>query len=451
FFSFLVYSGIDFFDNSISYFISKNGYFLTHNSIFPIDKHPQCYCPYCVGDSPDLFNHNNLILQNSLSQIRFSLREGTLRTLVEQNIHSSVTFAATLRYFDKTFSSDFRIRTPIILNSSVKCVGEESLHRPVIVEYRERVKERFSPKKTARLVILLPCSAKKPYSFSRSHMLFKKAIREQSKGFHAFLSELIITSPLSVVPRELESIFPTKFYDIPVSGEWSSEEVELTADLLLEILEKYPEDTKIINHTHGKGYDDIVKIIEDTKDFEVFSTSNTSSPTSNSSLIQLKETIKQALTSFDSLPKSKDSPLLNQLRATADYQFGLGTGKVLFPQNTKIRGKYPQNRQIFVSGELVATLLTSNGFLSLQPISAQKIADLTQNIIEFGAEKITGSTIFAPGCIRANEEIHPNDEVIVKYHDKVLATAIALVSGKDMNKMTSGQVAIVKKKVKVKK
>ncbi|MHA1225050.1 MAG: hypothetical protein ACTSP3_17735 [Candidatus Heimdallarchaeaceae archaeon] len=34
--------------------------------------------------------------------------------------------------------------------------------------------------------------------------------------------------------------------------------------------------------------------------------------------------------------------MLNQLRATADYQFGLGTGKVLFPQNTKIRGKYPQ-------------------------------------------------------------------------------------------------------------
>ena len=50
-------------------------------------------------------------------------------------------------------------------------------------------------------VVLLPCSARKPYSLSRSHALFAGAVRDRAH-------ELIVTSPLGIVPRELEPLLP---------------------------------------------------------------------------------------------------------------------------------------------------------------------------------------------------------------------------------------------------
>ena len=53
--------------------------------------------------------------------------------------------------------------------------------------------------------------------------------------------------------------------------------------------------------------------------------------------------------------------------------------------------------------------------------------------------------------IEANETILPKDEIFVIHNNKVIATAKAIVCGADMNKMTSGSLAEVKKKLRVKK
>jgi predicted RNA-binding protein (TIGR00451 family) len=268
-------------------------------------------------------------------------------------------------------------------------------------------------------------------------MLFRKALKKSGKSVFSQLSELIITSPLSVVPRELENIFPARFYDIPVAGIWSNEEIEITASLLSKVLKSYPDDTVIINHTHGKGYEEILEIVKSYSNFEVFNTSSKSVPTSNDSLSKLTSTTSGILAEKMWNEKIGLSPKLNELQTIADYQYGIGVGKELFHKIVKIRGKYPRNKQIFLDGELNATLRSSTGFLMLTPSAAQRIVKLSFNNLEFADENLKGSTIYAPGLIEADIRILPNDEIFIVKEGKLLATATALVSGKDMNKMSS--------------
>ncbi|MCG3215538.1 MAG: DUF5591 domain-containing protein [Candidatus Heimdallarchaeota archaeon] len=451
FYSFLVYSGIDFFDNSQAYYTSKNGYFLTIDRTYSNEEHPTCYCPYCMEKPPNLFKHNELIIKNALTRIHHSLKEETLRTLVEKDIHNKVSFAATLRKYDSVFSQSFRSRSPIISNATMKCVGEESLSRPVITEYRNRIRERFVPDLLSRIILLLPCSARKPYSFSRSHMQIRKAIKKGGRGIFSILSELIVTSPLSVVPRELEGIFPAKFYDIPVAGQWTSKEISITATLLNDILKRYSKDAIIINHMSGEGYKDIIQIVREQNSFTVYDTSQEASPTSDKSLSRLSETLQEIFSDKFSSDVQAPSTLTKKLRAISDFQFGSDTGRILFADSLKTKGKYPRNQQIFSEKEQIAILNSKNGFLSLSPDSAQSISTKSKNILEFGDIQVKGSNIFAPGCIKADNSILPNDEIFVVFEKQVVATAKAIVSGKDMNKMTSGIVAEIKKKTRVKK
>ena len=447
-YTFLVYTGIDFFDNSIAYFSSKEGYFLTSNGTYTLQNHPSCYCKNCTSSPPDIFGHNEMILKNTLAKIRFSLNSGTFRSLVEQDIHNSVTFAAALRQLDTNYSDIFRLRTPVHSHSPIKCVGEESLFRPEIVEFRERIRNRFIPNTNSKIVILFPCSARKPYSFSKSHMFFRKAIKEGIGKSNHLLSELIITSPLAIVPRELEGIYPAKFYDIPVAGKWNKEEIEVTSSLLLDILSKYDYDTIIINHTHGDGYNDIIERIERKVSFKIISTSKENPVTSKESLAKLTTTLKNVFSEIEDLQTSGAPPLVRKLRAIADYQFGIETGKNLFYGTIKLKGKYPRDIQIFRDKEHIANLRSTDGFLSILPKYAQEIVDLSYNRLEFGDEKVVGSNIYAPGCLKADERIHPLDDVFVVSNNQVIATGTAVVSGEDMNKMTSGILARVKKKVK---
>ncbi len=450
-YSFLVYMGIDFFDNSFAHYVSKNGYFLTEDQVYRQSIHPKCYCPHCNGLEPNLFKHNEMVIKNTLSRIRYSIERGIFRAQVEKDVHNNVSFAAALKRVDTHFNENLRIRTPMISSSPVRCIGEESFDRPLITEFRERVRKRYKPDPNSNLVILLPCSARKPYSFSRSHKFFHKAMRKAGKGVFKSLTELIITSPLSVVPRELEDIYPVKYYDIPVSGGWSEKEIEVTAELLKDVLSHFPKDTVVVNHTHGKGYEDIVEKIRTTSSFDIKDTAKDANPTSEEACQQLTDTLVEIQQATKTSDQKGISSKIRKIQAVADFEYGLGTGVILFPYSVRIKGKFPRDQHIYKDNEHIATYATKSGYLSLFPKPANLIFSKTENILEFGAERVSGSNIYAPGVIHANERIQPNDEIFIVHEDQIIATATAFVSGSDMNKMTSGIVAEVKKKVRSKK
>src|SRR5438094_9701488 len=106
--------------------------------------------------------------------------------------------------------------------------SHESLHRPEIVRFRRRIRERYRKPPSARVLLLLPCSARKPYSASRSHRRFREAI--QACRNPSVVHEVIVTSPLGLIPRELERFYPAGAYDIPVTGDWSRDHAAIVAE-----------------------------------------------------------------------------------------------------------------------------------------------------------------------------------------------------------------------------
>jgi len=103
----------------------------------------------------------------------------------------------------------------------VLCTNETSLHRPEARRWRERM-GLLEP--LGEVVVVLPCSMRKPYSSSKSHRIFSQATR----GFQ----EAILTSPFGVCPREMENTYPIQSYDVSTVGDWSLEEIALTGECL---------------------------------------------------------------------------------------------------------------------------------------------------------------------------------------------------------------------------
>ena len=70
---------------------------------------------------------------------------------------------------------------------------------------------------------------------------------------------------------------------------------------------------------------------------------------------------------------------LGRVRSVADYQFGLGVGEVLFPENVKIllSPRTGRIRYINLEGERLATLRPTDGLLSLSIKAAKFMAQNT--------------------------------------------------------------------------
>ena len=58
----------------------------------------------------------------------------------------------------------------------------------------------------------------------------------------------MVTSPLGLVPRELEDLWPAAHYDIPVSGEWDEDELRVIRGMLDRLVDRVGY-SAIVNHS----------------------------------------------------------------------------------------------------------------------------------------------------------------------------------------------------------
>jgi len=140
--------------------------------------------------------------------------------------------------------------------------------------------------------------------------------------------------------------------------------------------------------------------------------------------------------------------LLTIIRKTADYQFGLGAGEILFPEDVDlvISKKTGRVRQILLNGVLIATLNPSSGLLNLTIEGAErlcsngevrvrwvKVRDDAAHVVE------KGRNVFARHVIDADRNIRPFEEVVVlNSHGEIIAVGRALLSGSEMLEFKRG-------------
>ena len=290
----------------------------------------------------------------------------------------------------------------------VPCIIEESLFRPEAVRWRDRM-GLLEPMGDA--VVILPCSMRKPYSSSRSHLIFMRV----TKG----IQECILTSPFGICPRELEKTYPIQSYDTSTTGEWSCEEIKVVG----ECLKNYVGEKEVIAHVEG-GYKQVCE--EYLKDAIYTSKGKT---TSKESIENLKNEVKKH-------PRIKGRvKTLHMFRSIARYQFNTQKADALIPDNVKVIGRF--DRRLMVDGKQIATLHFNNGFYSLNLQGGELLKDIGVKWVQIGFDLKT-NTLFSPGVEDAHADIIPNDEVVVLKNDEVVGVGKAVLSGEEMKRAVKG-------------
>lgn len=393
-----------------------------------------------------ILQHNILVYRTVMSECLHHSKRGSLRQLVESFTHASPSLNALLRTIDQGLYDYLEEFTPTSGSGTQSLIGPESYHAPSIRRFREYLKDRYIPPSHKSIILLLPCSARKPYSDSKSHRRFISTIESALGSLRSRVAETILTSPLGVIPRELERIYPAANYDIPVTGDWDDEEVSIGADALVAHLNKFDEACVVVAHVQG-GYKEIVASAQERIRQSVIYTLDEQSPGSRDGLQSLRDTLTD-LKEILQLENIDSRLFADTLRATADFQFGPDAGMNLIPDSAKLSGKLYRMVVVRDGGVQTCAFIASNGLLSLTIDGGRKIDSLERYWVRFAGEDIQGGSLFAIGVKEADERIRPGDEVVILNNSgKLLAVGRSEMSGLEMCEHTRGRAVTIRHKV----
>lgn len=137
-----------------------------------------------------------------------------------------------------------------------------------------------------------------------------------------------------------------------------------------------------------------------------------------------------------------------KVRTIADYQFGVGVGAKLFPEEITIQlsPRTGRIRYINLNGERLATLRPTDGLLSLSIKAAKTVAEKIPEAKCFVTVKndvapyiAKGGDVFAVHVVRVDDEVGAKDEVIAIDEDRnVLAVGRTLLSSGEIRAFKTG-------------
>jgi archaeosine synthase len=411
----LCYSGFDLFDYKAVDLKSAQGRFCTPEGDFPKDAlmSGMCSCPGCAEGN--LQEHNRYALRQELVLVTRFIGQGELRDLVESRCRMGAAQVAIMRHLDRNYGFMERVQ-PVARAGIMRANTGECLQRAEVRRFAERVIERYVPPET-EVAVLLPCSAKKPYSLSQSHRKFQQAIGGRAH-------ELIVTSPLGLVPRELETVYPAGHYDVPVTGYWDSEECAVIAATLARYFQKHPY-RRIIAHLEGGALEVAQRAAGQcgiTLEYSCIE-----HPTGNTALNALDAALAGEM-------KIKD----DRLHGMISYQFNCDVNT----RGTTLRGHFPK---VFYSRNSVQLFSIDTGTGMLRPtLDGWKIIPegYRVHIDDF----IPEGDILTPGVVSADPAIRDGDEVLV-VGVRALGTGRAAMPADEMKRCRRG-VAVRVRKIK---
>jgi archaeosine synthase len=180
-----------------------------------------------------------------------AMKDGRLREIVMGRMAGNPSWMSALRSIEKDPPSELLDLAPTYRRTEHTFVTyRDDILSTDHTAWRRRIISEYEPIPGRRILLILPCSAKKPYSTSRTH----QRIRDRLKGIKKWkgqVQQVVITSPLGAVPMELEDLFPASHYDIPVTGEWYPEELDSTREIIGSIFGKGEYDHVITFHREG--------------------------------------------------------------------------------------------------------------------------------------------------------------------------------------------------------
>ena len=349
--------------------------------------------------------------KSAINEVKARLADGTLRTLVEQQSLNSPSLVEHLRYHDKLTRENTNIGISHVDKSTIlHCNSHTSLSNPVVSKWVDFMIDEYQPPKGLdNVLMLLPCSARKPYRMSKSHRKFLDAIG------HSAFHEVMVTSPLGLVPRDLEETWPASHYDIPVTGEWSLDEVERTSHMLKSLLERNNYHT-VINHS---------SMSFDLPGINYFETRVGKSATSREALENLRTTVAEVSKQHVTRNRKHHKILLDNFASIARYKME----NDLWLENVSIRGKPPFWR-IELEGKQIALWSNDRRGFSLAKSSIPLIsANSSLRQIHLNSQVSWKGDIFSNILESYDAGINSGDDLLVLQNGQPVGLARAVASG----------------------
>ncbi|WNY29308.1 hypothetical protein MmiEs2_15340 [Methanimicrococcus stummii] len=454
----LIYLGADILDTTRAEVAGYSNKYMTSAGTFFLEDLTElpCRCGVCAGKTAKelreipaadryamLSEHNVNALEAEMSLVREKIKRGAIREYVEGQCRVKTWLTGLLRLFD---SSPFaEIAAPTFRRDELIATTAESQNRAEIRRFAKRIIENYeAPRK--EILVIFPCSSKKPYSISASHQRFIQSIERNRK----YVNELVITSPMGIIPRELELTYPAAHYDTTVTGHWDLEERAFVGGLLENYLIKNKDLYKhIVAHVDGP-YREICEAVSAKLGISMIYTVE-KSPASQISLKNLRTAIdkivEEATPEKESethrprpnlLKRGGTEEKLDQAKAIARYQLG-PLADALFTEETMIKGNFPKFMLLDGKTQL-AVLVPQFGQLAFSIEAAEKLirsekyaGQYTVKIDNF----LPKGSLLAPGIIEADSAIRPGDDVII-LGENVIGVGKAKMSGVEMNRSTKG-------------
>ena len=387
----LVYSGINLFDDVLLTALATRG---LRTGIFGLEKE--------VADSR---NTNLEFSDEIIREVSKAIENRTLREIVEKYQFSSKA-VEVLRILD-TEHQDSQLQMYPAFTPYIRSNGELSLLNPSLVSYRNRIKEIYTRPSGRDILLILPCSARKPYSASKSHKRIIDAISEYRRQIH----ELIVTSPIGIVPRDIEELYPSAFYDIPVIGKWYEEEKAMIKDMLSAYFKRnryrkvvafIPEDLTFITDSLPEGS----LVIRGTS-------------RRDTDLRALRTTISQI---FD--PSKKASSLPERFEAfvsMAKFQYGDWIGDHI--SGCKLIKSYGQE-MLSRSGKVVMVFNPRIGKITITKEIAGIFLENKRHVVYIDDFKPTAN-VYAVGVLDVSQDVRQEADVVVAHDTEVRGVGVA--------------------------
>ena len=420
----LAYLGVDVFDDSL-----PRAAGLEHVMLMP---EAEVYMA-----EGDVAGANIGNMEAELGKVRMFVKADRLRELADQRSFSSPSNVALLRLYDQNAYA-YAEETCSTVGCRFSCNSTQALRRPDLKRYRDRMRDYRKPEHK-RILLLLPCSAKKPYHISKTHRAFASAIHTAQHD--TLVHEVIVTSPLGMVPRELDACYPANSYDIPVTGEWKCEERAMIRQMVGDLIAQGYD--KVICHL-GEDYE----LVEGLADMECTVVGD---PTSPKSLENLDKALRAAAKGMETVDYLVDRN--NLARGLLEFQFGREIADLLMDENTYAIGKFPYWKFIREDPEdrkrktQIGMMTPEREMVSLTLEGAEILAAAGYATVEIMDFELKGN-LFAVGVQKADPRIRIGDEAVIVCEGEVRGVGVAEMCGREMTDLRRGIAVKVRHKVK---
>jgi archaeosine synthase len=243
-----------------------------------------------------------------------------------------------------------------------------------------------------------------------------------------------VSSPLGLVPRELEDFPPARHYDIPVTGDWEeSERAYVRASL---------------THLRGSGNYHVVIVHLDPQEYSFLAEEIPSSETVRWTLTDdrtttaeavaaLRSAAREALASESPVPGGPLAVVREELEAVAAVQFGRAAAQRLFAPPVRLSGR-PWFQRVTDGRNDLATWREERGLFQLTVAGARRLMPDPPLAVDVDPGVSLEGDLFVPGVRRADERIRVGDAVVLVQDGRLAAVGEAALPGRLMTELSRG-------------